>query len=223
MTISHEELYRQRFADVSQQRRLALWEVLCRSVLERHIVPTDRVVDLGAGMCEFINTVRCREKIAIDANPTLRQRVAAGVEAIVGEIPAVLRQLRDASADVLFCSNFFEHLRNKDEVLTVLREVHRILVAGGRIIVIQPNIRYAYKEYWDFFDHHVALSHASFQEALQLTGFEIDVLRPRFLPYSTKTRLPQPVWLFRLFLALPLAQQLFGKQMLVVAHTRRPV
>src|SRR5262249_26573579 len=151
---------------------------------------TDTVIDLGAGFCEFINTIRCARKIAVDTNPAVRQHAAADVQIILGEMPAVLGQLAAASASAVFCSNFFEHLRDKEGVLAVLLQICRILVPDGRLIVIQPNIRYAYKEYWDFFDHHVPLSHGSLSEALQLTGFDVDELRPRFLPYTTKSRLP---------------------------------
>src|SRR2546425_1038832 len=35
-------------------------------------------------------------------------------------------------------------------------------------LVLQPNIRYAFKVYWDFFDHNLPLSHASMLEALAL-------------------------------------------------------
>lgn len=220
MTLSPEELYRQRFADVSQQKRAAMWDVLCRVVLQRYVEPTDAVVDLGAGFCEFINTIRCGRKIAVDVSPAVRGHAAADVTVVQGEMPGVLRELKDASADVVFCSNFFEHLPDKAAVLAVLREVQRALVNGGRLIVIQPNIRYAYKEYWDFFDHHVALSHNSLTEALQMTGFRVDEVRPRFLPYTTKSRLPQAAWLVRLYLLCPPAQWLLGKQMLVVARKR---
>src|SRR5262249_8520374 len=150
-----EELYRRRFADVSQPARAAMWEVLCRVVLQRYVRPTDTVVDLGAGFCEFINAIRCARKIAVDANRDLPTHIGTQVEAIVGAIPAVLEHLADGSADVVFSSNFLEHLLDKSTVLAVLRQVHRILVRGGRLIIVQPNIRYAYKEYWDFFDHHV--------------------------------------------------------------------
>ncbi len=222
MTTQPEELYRQRFADVSQQQRAAMWEVLCRVVLQRYVEPTDTVVDLGAGFCEFINTIRCEHKVAIDANPAVRARAADGVNVVVGDVRAVIRKIAGATVNVAFCSNFFEHLRDKDAVLAVLGEIHRILVPGGRLIVIQPNIRYAYKEYWDLFDHHVPLSHRSLSEALQLSGFQIDHLRPRFLPYTTKSRLPQAAWLVRLYLALPPAQWLLGKQMLAVARKPTP-
>ncbi len=216
--MSSEELYRNRFADVSQQKRAALWEVLCRQVLQHYVEPTDTVVDLGAGFCEFINAIRCQRKIAVDSNPGVRQYAGPDVEIVLGEIPGALRQLADGSAGVVFCSNFFEHLPDKDSVLVVLGEVGRILAPGGRLVVIQPNIRYAYKEYWDFFDHHVALSHGSLSEALQMTGFRVEEMRPRFLPYTTKSRLPQMSWLLRLYLACPPAQWLLGKQMLVVAR-----
>jgi len=213
-----EELYRHRFAEVSQAARAAMWEVVCRVVLQRYIRSTDAVVDLGAGFCEFINTIQCGEKIAIDSNSKLRERVAHGVRAVVGDIPDSLRGLGTAGVDVVFCSNVLEHLRDKDRVLTVLREIRRLLKPAGRLIIIQPNIRYAYKEYWDFFDHHVALSHGSLAEALHLTGFAVEKMRPRFLPYTTKSRLPKSPWLVRLYLALPPAQWLLGKQMLVVAR-----
>jgi SAM-dependent methyltransferase len=216
--MQHEQLYRQRFADVSQRARAAMWAVLCRVVLQRYIEPTDTVVDLGAGFCEFINSVRCSRKVAVDTNEAVRRYAAADVQTVVGEIPAVLTAIPAGSANVVFCSNFLEHLRDKDTVLAVLRAVHHLLVPGGRLIVIQPNIRYAYKEYWDFFDHHVALSHASLREALELAGFCVDVLRPRFLPYTTKSRLPQAAWLVRLYLALPPLHRILGKQMLVVAR-----
>ncbi len=212
------ELYRQRFATADQERRAALWEVLCRVVLQRYVEPTDTVVDVGAGFCEFINTVRCAHKVAIDENPAVREHAAEGVNVIVGDVHAVLGNVADATANVVFCSNFFEHLRDKHAVLNILGEIRRILVPRGRLIAIQPNIRYAYKEYWDFFDHHVALSHASFSEALQLSGYCIEHLKPRLLPYTTKSRLPQTTWLLRLYLSLPPLQWLLGKQMLVVAR-----
>jgi SAM-dependent methyltransferase len=218
MAMEAEDLYRRRFADVSQSKRTAMWKVLCRVVLQRYVSPDDTVVDLGAGFCEFINAIQCSRKVAIDASAALRQHAASEVHVIAGDVQAILAQLGDASANVVFCSNFLEHLRDKDAVLAVLREVHRLLVNGGRLIIIQPNIRYAYKEYWDFFDHHVALSHRSLSEALQLAGFDIEVMRPRFLPYTTKSRLPQAAWLVRLYLAFPPAQWFLGKQMLVVAR-----
>ena len=220
MTKELEGLYDRRFAHVSQRRREALWEVLCGAVLQRFVDSQDTVLDLGAGFCEFINTIRCGGKIAVDAKPSLGEHAAPEVRVMIGEVPGVLKVIPSASVHVVFCSNFFEHLRDKAQLLEVLAEVRRVLVRGGRLIVLQPNIRYAYREYWDFFDHHVALSHESMAEALGIAGFQVEVSRPRFLPYTTRARIPQLPWMLRVYLALPPLQRLFGKQMLVVARTR---
>ena len=78
-----------------------------------------------------------------------------------------------------------------------------MLRPGGRLLILQPNIRYAYREYWDFLDHHVALSHVSMVEALALTGFTPTEVRPRFLPFTTKSALPQWPILIRIYLRFP--------------------
>ena len=220
MTNELEGLYERRFADVSQRQRAALWEVLCRVWLQRFVAPQDTVVDLGAGFCEFINTIRCGTKIAVDAKPNLRERAGPGVHVVIGEIPRVLADIPDASANVVFCSNFFEHMTSKDLLLATLGEAHRVLKPSGRILILQPNVRYTFREYWDFFDHHVALSHESLAEALGIIGFEVELMRPRFLPYTTRSRVPQSPWILRLYLAIVPLQWIFGKQMLVVARTR---
>ena len=213
-----EELYRHRFAEVSQAARAAMWEVVCRVVLQRYIRSTDAVVDLGAGFCEFIDTLQRGQKIAIDSNV----QVGNGSRTTCAPLSGIsqIRCAASARRASTSCSAATSPRasRDTDTVLTILREIHRLLKPAGRLIIIQPNIRYAYKEYWDFFDHHVALSHGSLTEALHLTGFTVEKMRPRFLPYTTTSRLPKSPWLVRLYLALPPAQWLLGKQMLVVAR-----
>jgi hypothetical protein len=81
-----------------------------------------------------------------------------------------------------------------------------------------PNIRFLADVYWDYFDHHVPLSDRSARELLEVTGFEIRHVEPRFVPYTVKSRLPQWAWLVRVYLALrPLSSAVFGKQFLIVA------
>jgi hypothetical protein len=41
--------------------------------------------------------------------------------------------------------------------------------------------------------------------------------RARFLPYTTRSALPQASWLIRLYLKIPLAWLLFGRQFLLRA------
>ena len=122
--------------------------------------------------------------------------------------------------NVTFCSNLFEHLQSKEELLSVLSEIHRTLGVGGKLLVLQPNIRYAYKEYWDYFDHYLPLSHLSLTEALHLSGFSVDEVRPRFLPYTFKSRLPKSTGLLKVYLRLGPLQVLAGKQMFLLASKR---
>lgn len=212
-----ETLYRQRFPEHELAHKQAIWRVLCRQFFSRYIKSTDTVVDIGAGYCEFINNIPAQERIAVDLNPEVSRFAGVGVR-VINESCAAVNELPNGCADVVFMSNFLEHLPNKALVLDTFREAWRILNETGRIIVLQPNIRFLYAEYWDFFDHHTALSDRSLVEGLHLAGFVPDVVIPRFLPYTTKSALPQAPWLVSLYLRCPPAWRVLGKQTLVVAH-----
>jgi hypothetical protein len=81
-----------------------------------------------------------------------------------------------------------------------------------------PNIRYLAGKYWDFYDHHLPLSHLSLEEGLVQSGYRIQHIIPRFLPYTTvKTVLPQYPVLVALYLRVPLVWRILGRQFLVVA------
>lgn len=212
-----ETLYRHRFPEEELASKQAVWRVLCRQFFSRYVKTTDTVVDIGAGYCEFINNIAAKRKIAVDLNPEVSRFAKPGVE-VVNESCMAIGKLPAATADVVFMSNFLEHLQTKEMVLDTLREAHRILTQTGRIIILQPNIRVLYSEYWDFFDHHTALSDRSLVEGLRLAGFSSDVVIPRFLPYTTRSRLPRTPWLVGLYLRVPAAWRLLGKQALVIAH-----
>lgn len=211
-----DKLYQQRFPDAERQQKDLIWKVLCADFFQRYVRVTDTVVDIGAGYCEFINNIDAARKIAVDLNPDVRHFARPGIEVINAPCTSI-DQLATASVDAVFMSNFLEHLADKAAVLATLRECCRILRPGGRVIVLQPNIRFLPGEYWDFFDHHTPLTDRSLVEGLLLSGLQPQVVHPRFLPYTTKSRLPKAAFLVRLYLRVPLLWRLFGKQALVVA------
>ena len=66
----------------------------------------------------------------------------------------------------------------------------------------------------------MALTENSLQEAADLAGLRTVKLIPRFLPYSTKGRLPAHPALVRAYLRFPPAWWLLGKQTLYVGEAR---
>jgi SAM-dependent methyltransferase len=212
-----EKIYRNRFADQDKRDKDAVWKVLCNDFFARYIPQDATVIDLGAGYCEFINHIVAARRIAIDANPDLRLHASPGVEARVENV-ASLTQFAGGMADVIFSSNFFEHLPDKATLNQTVVQIHRILKPGGHAIIMGPNVRYLAGEYWDYYDHHIPLSEKSLAELLHSNGFTVDVSLARFMPYTVKSRLPKWPWLIQAYLRLGKpAFALFGKQFLVVA------
>jgi len=210
-------LYRERFADDDLAFKEQAWRILSERVFQPYIRASDTVLDLGAGRCEFINSIRCAEKIAVDLNPDVA-RYAKDARFVLAS-GADLGAVASGSVDVTFASNFLEHLPHKDAVIRTLQECRRILRRSGRLIVLMPNLRYLHGRYWDYFDHHVPLTHFSLAEALSLTGFVSERVVPRFLPYTVKQRcLPRSLILLRLYLRLPFLWPVFGRQMLLLAR-----
>ncbi|MEQ7416663.1 class I SAM-dependent methyltransferase [Xanthomonas campestris pv. campestris] len=212
-------LYQHRFPKEELANKNRIWQVLCTQYFSRFVKPNETVVDIGAGYCEFINNIPAAHKIAVDLNPDVRKFAADGIR-VINESCIAVSSIPSASVDAVFMSNFLEHLPTKDLVLQTLRESARMLKPGGRVIILQPNIRFLYDEYWDYFDHHTALSDRSLVEGVLMAGLEPQVVIPKFLPYTTKSRLPQAPWLVSLYLRIPLAWHILGKQALVVAYKR---
>ena len=213
-----ETIYQRRFGPDLQFRE-RMWQILCRDYFQRFVPPDSSVLEVGAGYCEFINTIVARRKIAVDLNPDVRQHAAAGVEVLV-TTSTDLSALAPGSLDIAFASNFFEHLERRDIVQT-MREVARVLRPGGRFLILQPNYRYCHRDYWMFFDHLTALDHHSLAEALETSGFSVVHSVVRFLPYTTKSRLPKSPSLIALYLRFPLLWRIFGQQTFVVAQVNR--
>jgi SAM-dependent methyltransferase len=210
-----QRIYGARFAGILEYRR-NVWSVLVSNWFARYVRPGDAVLDLGCGYGEFINQIRCREKLAMDLNPDARRFLSADVRFLLQDCSARW-QLPDGSLDAVFTSNFFEHLPDKAALGRTLDEIHRCLRPGGRLIAMGPNVKHVPGAYWDFWDHHIALTEASLSEALRTRAFDIDVCIGRFLPYTMADGRQYPEVFLRAYLKLPFAWRFFGKQFLVVA------
>jgi SAM-dependent methyltransferase len=212
------ELYRERFDPKERQQKNKLWKILC-PFLQPYFPANGIILDLGAGYCEFINNINAAKKIAVDMNPDTVTAAAKDVTVFQSRCES-LPFIESGTLDGVFLSNVLEHLDDKAHVMAVMWEINRMLRPGGVMVILMPNIRFAYREYWDFFDHQVPLTDKSVVEASLIAGFKVRKVIPAFLPYTTKSRLPQWDILVHIYLALPILWRIFGKQALVVVEKR---
>jgi ubiquinone/menaquinone biosynthesis C-methylase UbiE len=217
--IDSKRLYDKRFSTFERIRKQQLWKILCEDFLQKFIKPEDIVLDIGAGHCEFINSISCGKKIALDSQKDFCKYSNSGVSKIVSSVKNLRKLFKNDSIDVIFMSNFLEHLDSKEDVFRLLNECYMILRKQGRLLIMQPDIGLVGHKYWDFFDHKVPITCASLVEVLKADNFTIKYLRFPFLPYSTKVRF-FPLWppLLKIYLKFRPLQYIFGKQFFVCAE-----
>jgi SAM-dependent methyltransferase len=212
-----EQLYKRRWEPNAGYRR-AVWEVLVSDFFSRFIAPDAAVLDLGCGYGDFINAVRARVRLAIDINPEAAEKLDPEVQFFLQDSSRPWSGIAENSLDLVFTSNFIEHLPDKAAVARTLREAFRCLKPGGRFIAMGANIKYVPGRYWDFWDHQVPFTEKSLSEGLRANGFSIDLCRGRFLPYTMSSGRQYPILCVRIYLALPFLWHVFGGQFLIVAR-----
>ena len=195
--------------------RAVVWGVIADR-LSRWVHPDDSVIEIGAGYCQWINAVRAARRVAVDHWPGFTRFAAPGVETHILDAATDLPALGEASFNVALASNVLEHF-SADVASDVVRDIAALLEPRGRLIVVQPNFRYAYRHYFDDYTHRSVFTHVSLGSLLRAHGFDIEVCEPRFLPYSMReTPLKIRPWMVRAYLASPLRP--FAGQMLIVAR-----
>lgn len=218
MTSSATDLQKEyaiRFSQIADYRN-AVWKILIGQFLQERIGKNKAILDLGSGWGEFINNVQASKKYAMDLNPESRSKVSPEITFLEQDCSETWG-LPDNSLDVVFTSNFFEHLPTKSCLLDTLRQAKRCLRPSGKIICLGPNIKYTGDDYWDFFDHYLQLSHLSLAEGLKLADFKISEVIPKFLPYTMAGGKRWPLIFLSLYLKSSIAWNIFGKQFLITA------
>lgn len=213
--INLETLYRARFNDTIAKDKI--WQVLCKNFFQRFIGENDTVLDLAAGYCEFINNIRAKRKIALDLNSDFMKKANSDVECLNESFEKITDIIEQNSIDVVFISNFFEHLERKEQIVEILSQLYKILKTGGKVLILQPNIKYVKEGYWDFIDHKLPLTDTALIEAGEMCGFKLVKKIPKFLPYTTKSKIPKFKYLIRLYLLfLPVSGFFMGKQSFII-------
>jgi SAM-dependent methyltransferase len=209
-------IYGRRF-EQNLEYRNQVWKVLTTQFFQRWVPRESSVLDLGCGYGVFINNIEAREKLALDMNPDTKSHLSSDVHFIQQDCsqpwPIPCRHL-----DAVFTSNFFEHLPSKQALTATILEAWRCLRVGGLLMALGPNVRHLPGAYWDFWDHHLGLTELSLKEALETSGFQVEVCVGRFLPYTMVNRRRRPMILISLYLAAPIVWKFLGKQFFLVAR-----
>jgi SAM-dependent methyltransferase len=192
--------------------RTRVWQHVC-SYLRRWIPGDAEVLELGAGWCDFANSVRARRVVAMDLDATVERAAAEHVTAVVGDCTD-LSGFGAATFDIVFASNLLEHLERPDAD-KLLASAKRVLRPGGRLILLQPNFRLNPGRYFDDFTHVAIYTDQSLADYLAADGWTIEEVRARFLPLTLKSRNARLTFLVPWYLRSPI-KPLAG-QMLVVA------
>jgi SAM-dependent methyltransferase len=159
-----------------------------------HVSPTDTVVDFGCGAGALLATLQIGERIGVEPNPPARRAgEARGVRVV-----ASTRELEDTIADVVISNHALEHtLAPLDE----LRELHRVLKPGGRIVLWLPldDWRTQRRPGEDVNHHLYTWTPLLLRNLLDEAGFEVRECRvvthawPRFHQRLFR-RLPRPAF-----------------------------
>jgi SAM-dependent methyltransferase len=209
-------VYDLRFGEREKSLKDGVWREIGR-YLQRYVPDDGRVIDVGADLGYFVRHIRAGERWASDVRDT-SAHMGEGVRFVCANGLELADRVPTDYFDVVFMSNYLEHLDSPELVIEQLRVAHTLLRPSGRVIVLQPNIRLVGGSYWDFIDHRVALTERSLVEAATFAGFRTRELIVRFLPYSVKGRLPAHPLLVRAYFAFRPAWWFLGKQTLYVGE-----
>ncbi|OGH81062.1 MAG: hypothetical protein A3F93_02770 [Candidatus Magasanikbacteria bacterium RIFCSPLOWO2_12_FULL_34_7] len=177
----------------------------------------DKVVELGAGYCCWINNVKANKKVAIDISPIVRDYAKNGTEALVQDATE-LSSFEDNSVDMFLASNFFEHFIIED-VEKIILQINRVLKKGGRLCILQPNFRYCWREYFDDYTHRTIFTHEGLSTLLKENNFDLIKVLPKITPYSFKSSsIPTPRLVIRAYLNSPIRPG--AKQMALIVEKK---
>lgn len=197
------------------KKRNIVWQEITRFLQVRFQL-SGRVLDAGSGYGDFINSVPASDCYAFDIDPQAEHFLTSKVEFKIGKLNQIGSLYPPDFFDFVFSSNVLEHLP-RTEIAEFFSGAKSILKKGGRLGILMPNYRRAYKEYFDDYTHVTPLSDVSLTDWMRASGFGIDFVHPGFMPYSVKdSRLPITRWLIRTWILSPWKPG--GKQMLLIGH-----
>ena len=193
---------------------------------ETRLAPTPKRAKTWVHICAYLkrfispnaNHVQAKRVVAMDLDSTVSKAAVGHVEAVVGDCTDLSR-FAAGEFDVVFASNLLEHLP-RELTESLLAGAARVLSPGGRLIIMQPNFRLNPGGYFDDYTHVAIYTDRSLADYLTSLGWTIEIVMPRFLPLTLKSKASGLTFLVPWYLRSPIKPM--AGQMLLVATPRSP-
>jgi SAM-dependent methyltransferase len=187
------------------------------TLIRRHFPPDKNaaILDLGCGhgaLVYFARTAGYHNVTGVDRSP---QQVAEarrlGIEGVQkGDLRQTLQSCHDGSLDVIVAFDVIEHF-TKEELLSFVDEVYRVLRRGGKCIIhtVNGEAPFAGRIRYGDFTHEQAFTHISITQVLLASGFsQVVCYEDAPIPHGIKSAVRWALWkLIRSALRLYLAAE----------------
>lgn len=221
--------------DSSPHEEMKIRAPYLQRLIRRHF-PCDQlatIIDLGCGQGAIIHFARLAGYTNLRGVDGSGEQIEAakrlGIDGVeYGDLLETLTTLQDASHDCIVTFDVIEHF-TKDELITIVDEIHRVLKPGGRWIIHAPNGEspFAGRILFGDFTHELAFTRTSIAQLLYSSGFsDVRSYEDEPIPHGVKSLLRWTLWKcirggLRLFLAVETGdsgrEAIFSQNFLTVA------
>jgi SAM-dependent methyltransferase len=174
-----------------------------RNLIRRYF-PSDRnaaILDLGCGHGALIHLARqagYRNLRGVDSSP---EQVAAAKELRIegieqGDVMEALAKEPDEALDCLIAFDLIEHF-NRNELISLVDEVHRVLRSEGRWIIHTANAEspFGMRSRYGDLTHELAFTRTSLSQLLLSSGFSrLDCYEDKPIPHGAKSAVRWMFW-----------------------------
>jgi SAM-dependent methyltransferase len=137
---------------------------MLRTALEPYVGSPQRLLDVGSADGPSVGWLSAPTKVSLDLDP----RGLRPPSGICGSLLAL--PFGDASFEVVSAFDVIEHC---DPEQDALRELHRVLAPGGRLLMSVPSYQWAWSDHDVANGHHRRYTRERAVEAVEAAGFEI--------------------------------------------------
>ena len=163
-------------------------------MFEKHVLPSDTVLDFGCGGGFLLNNLNCSERIGVELNPVARDFCNYKMGIACYE---TLEDIPNESIDIVISSHCLEHTMNPYDIVSLLYEK---LKDGGKIVIVVPLENYQYEWAPNNVNNHLySFSPMNLGNILRAVGFKEIKIEPVFHKWAPKHKLIDRVFGFKMF------------------------